>query len=203
MRLRVPSLVCLVVVAAAAVSGGKDPKPIVMTREEEVATWDRLSKILPPSFMLLPPGKGLCRKTTPPDQCTMRPGGGKGISKRTSRTLVKRLKKRGWIRTEKLPKYINSIHFCCNGKKFAMMKKPERPERVGPPPPLPFRKETFDTATVVEGEGEYSGWHGGPLPAKEIHGQLGLQDLLEMSYERGPIEPIVTRIRVKSESYIL
>lgn len=196
MRLRLPFLVSLLVVAAAASIGQKETETGKLTKAEK--WWVQVLRRLPPSVTIMPPGKGLCKKYLPRDQCGMRPGGGRGLSQTASRSLVKRLYKRGWTKTKKLPKHVNSIHFCCNGKIFAMEKKPEKPR--GPLPPKPFSKLLFDGATVIVEEGEDPGWEITGSFVKEIHGQLGLQDLLEMSYEAGPIEPIVTEEEKESRT---
>lgn len=200
---RFPSLVCMMVIlvaAAAAATGQKDPETETETETQTAAErmkedlwWRKLVSLLPPSVTILPPGQGLCKKHLPRNQCAIRPGGGRGVSQIASRSLVRRLWNRGWTKTRRLPTHVNAIHFCCNGKIFAMERKPKKPTRVGPPPPLPFDKGKFDTATVAEGEGEGTGWQRTPSYVTEIHGQLGLQDLLDMSYEAGPVEPVVTQ----------
>ncbi|MPC39579.1 hypothetical protein E2C01_033120 [Portunus trituberculatus] len=91
----------------------------------ELTLQEKLDFKVPPDTVALPPGVGLCMKGLPRDQCSVQFGGGRGIATTARKNIVKRLEKRGWVKTKKLPRQINAVHICCHKKKFGMELKPK------------------------------------------------------------------------------
>lgn len=185
MRLKCLFLACLVAVASAALGN------------EENTEYEKWKAIIPPPVVIMPPGKGLCLKHLPKHLCSIRPGGGRGLAQRASRSLVNRLKKKGWTFTEKLPTHINAIHFCCQGKKFAMEKTQPDEKLDITPPPTRKRPEVheFDVLKFAEAttSDSYLQRRSKHWNRKHIEGQLSVQDLVKISLDMGPEEPHVAR----------
>lgn len=124
------SLSLLVCFLVDVVSGAEKSKANLPSSE---LTWkEKMKYKVPPAPVVLPPGVGLCMKGLPSDQCSIRYGGGRGLSEITRKSIVKRLKKQGWVKTKKLPRHINSVHICCHRKKFGMELKPKSPKDEKP-----------------------------------------------------------------------
>lgn len=126
---------------------------VTVAQSSELTLKEKLEHKVPPDTVVLPPGVGLCMKGLPRDQCSIRFGGGRSLAETTRKNIVKKLEKRGWVRTKKLPRQINAVHICCHRKKFGMELKPIDPKDEIPLKRIP-KKLKEDTEKTWKGVDE-------------------------------------------------